>query len=592
MIQEAIRLNALISGALLPTPKKQFYHFNIGDIFRTFGVLFKINSNEVGNEYKLVQLFYHESVRVYMDRLMEAGELSFVREQINACVRRLQPVAHEQITAQKMVLWGQLKNQDVNYVPYSQLTDAGSLKQTLEAYIEEYNNSQAFSANSQKHLNLIMFQSACEAVIKIMRIIQVSKSHCLVIGTGGKGKNSLARLSCYIAEYKLHEFQHEIVQRYKLWENELKKIIIGSCTENLEIGILISGEAYRAPQQFELLNQLAINGDLYSIYSFKEIEEISQNFKSEQQGAAGNAGASQEENNLVVYQKFVQRVKNNIHLIVNLSPEYQSTHLHMRQFPFLINRCQIVYLDEWSEEALNSVAKQQLIDLELTQYFQETAGSYIQSCIQLFKSVQSKVALQRAEFHKQAHTTGVNFLFSFQIFRNIIQQKSAEIDSRVKNMEDGVDMIDRVKAQVQDMETYLSQLKPQLEKSQQETDTLLRQIMADKEIMNKKQELVTLQQQDAIVDEQRAQQLKKEAEDAVADVNYQLEQTLINIQKIKREHLIEVKSMTQPPIAVKVSAARGLPAAVTSSLPLLPRYCPSPNRASVLGHAPAPRPLR
>ena len=37
----------------------------------------------------------------------------------------------------------------------------------------------------------------------------------------------------------------------------------------------------------------------------------------------------------------------------------------------------------------------------------------------------------------------------------------------------------------------------------------------------------------------------------MAGANKILEQTLINIQKVKKEHLVEIKSLNSPPVAVK-----------------------------------------
>jgi dynein heavy chain len=47
--------------------------------------------------------------------------------------------------------------------------------------------------------------------------------------------------------------------------------------------------------------------------------------------------------------------------------------------------------------------------------------------------------------------------------------------------------------------------------------------------------------------------LAAEAEAAVAEANESLETTLLEVQKLKKEHLIELKSMTTPPVAVRVT---------------------------------------
>lgn len=45
------------------------------------------------------------------------------------------------------------------------------------------------------------------------------------------------------------------------------------------------------------------------------------------------------------------------------------------------------------------------------------------------------------------------------------------------------------------------------------------------------------------------------AEAAVADANRSLELTIVEVQKLRKEHLVEIKSLGSPPLAVKVTLA-------------------------------------
>lgn len=50
-----------------------------------------------------------------------------------------------------------------------------------------------------------------------------------------------------------------------------------------------------------------------------------------------------------------------------------------------------------------------------------------------------------------------------------------------------------------------------------------------------------------------AQKLAEEAAASVADANRILAETLAEVQKLKKEHLVEIKSLGSPPTAVKVT---------------------------------------
>jgi dynein heavy chain len=57
-----------------------------------------------------------------------------------------------------------------------------------------------------------MFLDACDHVSRIERVIRQPLGNALLLGVGGSGRQSLARLATYIANYKI--FQIEFVKCY------------------------------------------------------------------------------------------------------------------------------------------------------------------------------------------------------------------------------------------------------------------------------------------------------------------------------------------------------------------------------------------
>jgi len=63
-----------------------------------------------------------------------------------------------------------------------------------------------------------------------------------------------------------------------------------------------------------------------------------------------------------IWKKFVERVRENLHIILCMSPVGDSLKIWCRKFPALVNCCTIDWYENWSGEALKSVSYRLLKD--------------------------------------------------------------------------------------------------------------------------------------------------------------------------------------------------------------------------------------
>jgi dynein heavy chain, axonemal len=79
---------------------------------------------------------------------------------------------------------------------YTDMGDFGRVRRVFDEVLESYNVD-------HKPMNLVLFESALEHLVRIYRVLRLPRGNALLVGVGGSGKKSLTRLAAYCAGYKV-----------------------------------------------------------------------------------------------------------------------------------------------------------------------------------------------------------------------------------------------------------------------------------------------------------------------------------------------------------------------------------------------------
>ncbi|KAI9189908.1 hypothetical protein H9P43_001341 [Blastocladiella emersonii ATCC 22665] len=538
---------------LLPTPAKSHYVFNLRDFSRVVQGLLLAKGEKFPDKQKVVRLWIHEVYRVFYDRLVDDTDRQgffaqiadvcarFFRTSMDAACGHLDSNADGKVTDDDLrsLMFGDYMNPNAAIRFYDEVATVDQAIDVFKLKLDEYNQL------SKSPMNLVIFRFAVEHVSRICRILNQPSGHALLVGVGGSGRQSLTKLAASVSECLL--FQVEISKNYsrKEWFEDLKKVLLKAGVEGKPSVFLFSDTQIKQESFLEDINNMLNSGEVPNLFPPDEKAQLCDNIRN-----TVLRDSKTEMTAAAVYNIFVQRCKENLHVILAMSPIGDAFRNRLRMFPSLVNCCTIDWFQKWPDDALQVVANKFLEDVELDA---AVRGAVVDMCKTFH---QDTIALSTRFFNEVRrfnYVTPTSYLELIQTFKVLLAAKRREIQLLRNRYETGLDQLASAAGQVATMQVELNDLKPKLIVTQKETDDLLLIIQRDSVEVEKKRELVKADEAVANKKASEAKAIKEECEADLGQALPVLESALAALDTLKPQDITLIKSMKNPPGGVKVA---------------------------------------
>ncbi|KAI8843136.1 dynein heavy chain and region D6 of dynein motor-domain-containing protein [Chytridium lagenaria] len=414
---------------LLPTPRKSHYLFNLRDFSRVVQGLLLAGQEKYQDPLKVIRLWCHEAYRVFYDRLVDDSDRHWFFDAIKDLTARQFGTKFDELFSHlDSNKDGRVDDDDMRSLMFGDFIAPMAALKFYDEVRDMQSIAEVIKVNWMTPMNLVIFRFAIEHVSRISRILKQPAGHALLVGVGGSGRQSLTRLATYMSEYQL--FQVEISKNYGMneWRDDLKKILIKSV-------FLFSDTQVQQESFLEDINNMLNTGEVPNIFPADE-----------------KAAVVEQENP----NNFISRCKENLHIVLCMSPIGDAFRNRLRMFPSLVNCL-------WPEDALEIVAKKFLEDVELTPDVRTNVGV---GCFQ-------KNSMRGCE--GTTTSTPTSYLELIQTYKSLLEIKRKEVNALKSRYE---------------VASQLHALQPQLIQTQKETDEIMEVIARESIDVEKKRALV------------------------------------------------------------------------------------------------------
>ncbi|CAF2793398.1 unnamed protein product [Rotaria sp. Silwood2] len=370
-----------------------------------------------------------------------------------------------------------------------------------------------------------------------------SLGNALLIGVGGSGKQSLARLAAFASS--LDVFQITIKPNYGIndFKTDLNNLYRRAAVKGLPCAFLLSDAQIIDEHFLVYINDYLSSGEIFGLFTDDEVEEILNSLRSE----AKSQGYNESKENIWKY--FIDKVRRNLKIVMCFSPVGNILRIRSRRFPALFSGTIIDWFHSWPRNALYSVVVRFLDDNKLLSNEIRHAIANLMADIHIDVN-QASIQYFTNE-RRSYYTTSKTFLEYIKFFQHIYENKQMKIELEIVRILAGLEKLGSISAQTAILQEDLKITTDEVNIKAEKAEIALKIVTAEADKVAKEKSFAD--------DERRKIETKKAAVEKVqaacamelAKAEPVLEAAKLALENIEKGQLTELKSFASPPETVK-----------------------------------------
>ncbi|NXE83161.1 DYH17 protein, partial [Cochlearius cochlearius] len=540
LVAAALALHQKVAATFLPTAIKFHYLFNLRDLSNIFQGLLFSTPECLKSPVDLVRLWLHEAERVYGDKLLdERDRKDFGKMLADTCRKFFDELGEELVFAKPNIYCHFAQGMgEPKYLP---VPSWPALNKLLGEALDNYNEVNAA-------MSLVLFEDAVSHICRISRILESPRGNALLVGVGGSGKQSLARLAAYLSN--LNVFQITLRKGYSIpdLKLDLASQYIKAAVKNVPTVFLMTDSQVAEESFLVLINDFLASGEVPGLFQDDDLENIISAMRPQ----VKFLGLQDTRENC--WKLFIEKVRRQLKVILCFSPVGSTLRVRARRFPAVVNCTAIDWFHEWPEDALVSVSSRFLEETGDIEADVKVSISQFMSYVHMSVKEMSKTYL--ATERRYNYTTPKTFLEQIKLYQNLLSKKRSELTAKIERLEKGLTKLQSTASQVDDLKAKLAAQETELKQKNEDADKLIHVVGVETEKVSREKAVADEEELKVQAINTNVAEKQRACETDLAKAEPALVAAQEALNTLNKNNLTELKSFGSPPQAVvNVTAA-------------------------------------
>lgn len=327
-----------------------------------------------------------------------------------------------------------------------------------------------------------------------------------------------------------------------MFRDDLKRLYNVLGGENKKVMFLFT-DAHVADEGFlELINNMLTSGMVPALYDDGEKDGMINSVRDE----VANAGLVETKESCWRY--FVEKCRNNLHVVRAMSPIGETLRTRCRNFPGMVNNTVIDWFEPWPEEALRSVAA---VFLENEALPEAGRDNIVKHFVLVHQSVRAASTRFLEQLRRYNYVTPKNYLDFISNYKKSLGDNRHTVDEMVDRLNGGLQKLIQAAVEVDEMQKELKEAKIVVQKATVECNELIGVITKNTAEVETKQEQARAKEEQLLIDSDQIAIEKADAEEALEAAIPALEEAAEALNNLKKDDITEIRSFAKPHVLVQ-----------------------------------------